>query len=240
MQRGRLGIGPGSHLGVERLDERLVLPRDGGALTACGVEPHQSAVDALADRVDDQRAPSGLDRVVRASRGGGRREPAIEDVQDESTEALALGAQPFLEVWLGQPEPREELAVIERHHGPELARGTGGAAHECCEVRLDRGGIEDEIGTVEHERVGVLTELAANHEDLVPHAGASPRVVGVTPEQRGDGFAGPAVPGTGGQVAEHRATLPAGEADEHAVRPPDLETTEQLDPKPTTRHHNGP
>jgi hypothetical protein len=230
VERLRVRLRLAAQLALQRRHARLVLAQGGAAPPRLRVEPHESAVDGLLQRIDGDQLERGLDgglRRRRPLRGQELRQP----LHGPLAQPLPLADEPFLEWRLVERDPGEELATVEVA-GP-LEGGRRAGRHRALElerVHRDRLGIERYAGLVSAQ--AAVSEGLANRVERLAQAGA--RLLGgpIAPEQGGQLVARVGLAGRAGEVGQQRLALAHGEPE----RPPRggarLEPAQDGDPDP--------
>jgi hypothetical protein len=144
------------------------------------------------------------------------------------TKPLALGDQPFLEGRLGDREPFQEIAAIQRDGLTQL----GDAAHfheplESRDVDVQRFGLQPHGLVVDAEPRPGPPQALAQREQGLAQAPAGRRVTRVGPQQRSQLVARMRLPRRGGEIGEQGLRLLPGQVDWRVARGRELEATQQ-------------
>ena len=190
------GIGRNIQLFLQDARTGLILRQGAGSLPQAGMEAHQFAVRALAQRVDLQQARGEINASPMVTVAPGGIDQRIEHLDLQAAQALALQHHPFFETpSFGQAQTRQEIAAVQaRGLEEQRAIGLAGVAQSGLSGGLEVGHIERE-GAREVHSDGIAVGLDEGAQTPPQAVDDDPEIAGrlglvpLIPQQIGQRFA---------------------------------------------------
>jgi hypothetical protein len=148
----RLGLRLSPQLALQHAHAHLVLPQRLPAPALARVQAHQRPVHGLLQGVEGEQAGGRVHRAYGFTGLALVAEEPGQGIDRALAQTRPLGPQPVLEGFLGDPDPLEQVAPVQRDGLFEgLRGGAGGESLEGLRIDVDGGCVESQGVPIDDE-----------------------------------------------------------------------------------------